>query len=245
MRGASAGSSRHRAAAGLASLLVGATAHAGRPLDTDDAAVIDRGACQLEAFANRVAPRGPGPTTGDYGLAPSCNPFGWGELAIAAGRAGVGDAGTASVGALQLKTVPVAITAQRAGFGASAALAEGFVQDRRRPASRNATVAAIVSVPLATGVQVDANAGWQHDFAPALAHRDHLLWGLAGEWTIASKTTLVAERFAVSAVTRVTRIGASYALTPWAAVDAAFARRDGARVATIGVTLLTPALTPR
>ena len=144
-------------------------------------------------------------------------------------------------GALQFKTVPVVMTAHRAGLGASATVAEGFVQGRRRPASRNATVTAIVGIPLADAWQIDANIGWQHDFAPAFADRDHLLWGLAGEWAITSKTTLVAERFAISAGPRVTRVGASYTITPWATVDAAIARRDGARVVTIGITLLTPA----
>lgn len=218
------------------------SALAGRPLDTDDAAIIPRGTCQLESFARRV---GRGDEVGprrDVGIAPSCNPFGWGELLVGAERDAIGQPGPVTYGVVQVKAVPVPVSRTQAGWGFTAAIDEGFAQGQGRPAARVGVLNGIASVPVASAVQIDANLGWIHEWAPAAnGRRDHLAWGLAGEWAISPAWTLVAERVGASRQGFRTQVGWLVAVSPRVTLDGALGRRrqpgDRAFYATLGITI--------
>ncbi|MCV2352382.1 hypothetical protein [Paucibacter sp. Y2R2-4] len=91
----------------LACLLNGiAPAHAGRPLNTDDAGVADAGSCQIESWLE-LQPRTPGPRQ-PQGLvfAPACGVApGW-ELELGYARQGQQDSPSLSQGNMGLKLAP-------------------------------------------------------------------------------------------------------------------------------------------
>ncbi len=93
----------------LAALAAG-TAHAGRPLATDDAAIVEPGACQLELwFAH-----GRGDRT--LWANPGCNPFGSTEFSLGGAHARDDDGGRVTVVAWQVKQLLRAFDARRPGF---------------------------------------------------------------------------------------------------------------------------------
>ncbi len=241
-----------RHAGGVAALVVAfaataspTVARAGRPLDTDDAAVVPRGSCQVESFARRVRAGGAAPALGDYGFAPSCDPFGWGEILLGGARAAVGDAASMKQGLIQLKAVPRSVSGSAPGWGIDLSAEEDFVKGRSRPAARLSSATAVASTPLVDKLQLDANLGRVHDWAPARQDRDHVFWGTALEWAVTPAFSLVGERTGTASRNRTTQIGLTFAATRQLTFDAALGRRalqDGnATFATVGMTFVSPA----
>lgn len=216
---------RHRLTIASLALAGSTAAEAGRPLDTDDAAVIPRHACQVETYASRVA--GPaGVRTTEAGTAPSCNPFGSGEILLGVVRGGVGDAGASSIGGIQYKGLWRPVTADAPGAGFVAAYSDDLASHADQPSSRAAYVSAIASAPITTTVQLDVNVGWLHPFdRSAPGGRDRFVWRVAGEWTVSPRWTLVGEQARTVGVDRSLRIGAVYAMTQTVALDLSGGRR--------------------
>ncbi len=231
--------------AALMPLLVDA-AHAGRPLDTDDAAIVPEGTCQLEAFARRSAAQADARDTDDFGIAPSCNPFGWGELLIGGARSGVGDLGSGTQGLLQAKAVPVMVAPDHAGWGADLSIETDRTKGTS-PSMRYSNAIAITSVPVLPRLQVDANLGWVHRWSRGVDipsdRRDHLLFGVAGEWLVSKTFSLVTERFAVTGQGHKSQLGATLAISPRIALDAAVGRQRlpnaSVRFVVVGLTLVS------
>jgi hypothetical protein len=229
-----------RAAALLSSASLPPAVLAGRPLDTDDAAVIPPGSCQIETFARRVHPDD-GARAGEYGFAPTCNPFGIGELTLAGNRYGVGPAGSVSEGGFQYKNVPVALSRSQPGFGFNVGYATDFVRGERRPVGRVGVVTLVSSVAPFDGWQFDGNVGWLRRWpSTSSSDRDHLSVGVAAEWTLSPRLTLVAERIGTTRLGHSMQAGVAFVVSPRVTLDAAAGRRyagDGrAGFATIGLT---------
>ena len=111
-------------------------AHAGRPMATDDAAVLEAGSCQLEAWTEH-APAG---NTG--WLNPSCNPFGSTEFALGvAQQRQNGDGG--ALYSWQVKHLLSEYNAQRSGF----AIATGG-QHARASGDNDIFVKGLATMPL-------------------------------------------------------------------------------------------------
>lgn len=128
----------------LAAALAAPAAMAGRPLATDDAAIVEPGACQLESWLERQ------PSERRFWLNPACNPFGRIELSFGGARVRTDAAGaTASttVTAWQLKPLLREVDDDTPGF----ALALRDERDRRVHAGTlgNTSLTGIASVPLA------------------------------------------------------------------------------------------------
>ena len=228
---------RHRLTIAVAAMVACTAAEAGRPLDTDDAAVITRHACQVETYASRVADRG-GVRTTEVGVAPSCNPFGNGEFLLGAARGGVGDAGASSIGGVQYKGLLRPVADDGPGLGFVAAYSGDLANRAGQPSSRAAYVAAIASAAVTKAFQVDANVGWLHPFDRSLpGGREHLVWRLAGEWTVSPRWTLVGEQARTVGVDRSIRIGAVYTVTQMVAFDLSAGRRCQPRCDTTFVSV--------
>ena len=201
------------------------TAEAGRPLDTDDAAVIPRGACQVETYASRVSGPG-GPRTTEAGFAPSCNPFGGGEFLLGVVRGGIGDAGASSIGGVQYKGLWRSVTADAPGVGYVAAYSDDLASHADQPSSRAAYLSVIASAPITTTLQLDVNVGWLHPFDRSTpGGRDHFVWRLAGEWAVTRRWTLVGEQTRTVGVDRSIRVGVTWAMTPKVTFDVSGGRR--------------------
>ena len=239
------GAARARAIVGLGLSIAGiGIAKAGRPLDTDDAAMLPTGACQVETFVRRFRTADgveAGDRTRDMGFAPSCNPFGWGEMLVGVGRSGIGGDASGTQAVLQFKRIPVQVTSDRPGFGYTVSLEQDYVRGLARPAARFSEINLVGSAPLFRSVQVDFNAGWIHAFPPTTRDREHLFAGLAAEWVVSPRISLVAERTTIVTVGRTAQIGATLAATPRLVFDVAVGRRDlpanRAVYVTVGLTL--------
>lgn len=163
--------------------LVALPCFAGRPLTTEDAAVLGEGRCQLEAWIDRSR-------EGTQGwLAPACN-FGANiEWQLGAARTRVAGAQHFSEAYAQAKTI---FTPDDASWGMG--LVAGLTRYPRQEGHRGwVNPYLIVPVSIAIGdAALHANAGWARD---RLARRDVTLWGLAAEVPSGERVTLVAEAF--------------------------------------------------
>ncbi len=231
-------------AASVAVSLLHAPTHAARPLDTDDAAMLPAGACQLQAFARSVREPDAGAHSRDFGFAPSCNPFGWGELLAGVERGGVGQPDPASRGVLQFKGVPRAVSAESAGWGYVIAYGEDLARHTSRDAARAVKVSGIASIRPRPEWEIDANFGWLHEWTPSIANRrGHPAWGVAVQWSASPRLTLVAERTGTRDLGRSVQVGLTFAASRYATLDIATGRtrQPGSRgsLVTIGLTLVS------
>ena len=237
---------RHRLTIGMLAAVACTAVEAGRPLDTDDAAVIPRHACQFETYASRVSGPG-GSRTTEAGIAPSCNPFGSGEFLLGVVRGGVGDAGASSIGGVQYKGLLRPVTVDAPGVGYVAAYSDDLASHAGQPSSRAAYLSAIASLPLTKVVQLDVNVGWLHPFdRSSPGGRNHVVWRVAGEWTVSPRWTLVGEQARTVGSDRSVRLGATWAATPAIAFDLSGGRRCQPRCDTTfvsaGLTWIADAL---
>lgn len=188
-------------AAAFAALLP--AAQAARPLTTDDAGIVEAGACQLETWVQHQR----GQTA--YWAVPACNPTGNLELGVGASR--VRADGTTSGGdaQLQAKTVLRPLSAEDWGL----ALAVGVVRHPAGTPHRNDLYLNLpLSVPLAgESLLMHLNAGWVRTQGAGANRRT---WGLAGEWRAFERTTLLAESFGQSSGKPFVQAGLRHTLVP-------------------------------
>lgn len=156
--------------------LLSGVAHGARPLVTDDARIVDGGACQLETWA-RLSAGG-----NEWWALPACNPTGRLELS-----AGVALLPEEPHGALDRVAVQLQGKYLLRGIGeglpALAVVAGGLLDADRVPgADRVGSAYAYVPLTVATEDErfaVHLNAGWRWDGG---ADETVGTWGVAAEW---------------------------------------------------------------
>jgi len=180
-----------------------AAAHAGRPLDTEDATILDEGWCQLDSwvFGSR--------STNRYWLVPACNPFGNLELQVGYAREQPDDARGHNDYLLQAKTLLKPLEANGWGIGlAGAAARYGGSADR----TWGYTALLIVSRSLADDrVRLHGNAGALYT---QRTRRTSGLWGIAGEFDATERVTVLGEVVGVSGEGRLAQVGGRIWLVP-------------------------------
>jgi len=174
--------------AALASFAVGLlgmgidAAHAGRPLSTDDAAILPEGACQLETWLR------PSAHLHQFNFQPACNPWGGVEWGASFTRQHAADASPQSLVGLQAKTV--FREAETGSWGAGATV--GVV--RAAGGGSTGTLRAgtlIVSAAPTAALTLHANVGaTQEGPRHAIAN-----WAAAIEYELHPRWTLVAESY--------------------------------------------------
>src|SRR5689334_9375356 len=141
---------------------------AGRPFITDDAAIVDAHACQLETYYRHHSEER------EFGAVPACNFTGNVELSIGPTRTVDGEAGSDLVG--QVKTV---LRPVRSGSW-GAALAVGV--DDRVAGPTNGVRSGYVNVPVTWSVRdslkVSVNLGAEHD---RVEHQTRATYGLLAD----------------------------------------------------------------
>jgi hypothetical protein len=183
----------------IAGLLAVATfpVHAGRPLTTDDVAVVDDKACQLESWIERSRD-----VTRAW-AAPSCN-FGAGiEWQAGFAREHADSRSYFSESYVQAKRV--FIDPQKSGWGVG--LTAGLARTVTRATHRGwEDPYATFAVTLAPGEKslVHLNVGWARDRAE---QRDSTPWGIAGERALSDRVSIVAEAFGVNRESPFLRVG--------------------------------------
>lgn len=209
------------------------TAYAARPLVTEDAAILARGYCQLETWAQH----NDGST--DYWVAPHCHAGDNWELIAALGHLG---APTDGGGQRVLKAKTVFRTLARNDWGVGLVLADQFGAGDGIDGDLALTVPLSVSL-LDNRVLVHANAGWLRRRGGPFG----ATWALAGEWNVTARTGLTLEAYGAGHAPSYLQAGARYDLVPRrVTLDAAIGNRFGLhraeRYIAIGLTITAEVL---
>ena len=186
--------------------LAAVSAQAGGHFDVDDAGTLDPGQCQYEAWWGRT---GPEPVKVLH-VGPSCRvgPF---ELGLSLDRLSVGGV-RSIVGGPQLKWN---FLGPAADAPLSAALSLGAAFDLTRGGRAGGQFVLPVTWRPAGSLQIHANLG--ADWATGTGVRTGR-GGLAAEWALDDKLSLIAERSRASGLWT-SRVGGRFSLTPLISVD--------------------------
>jgi len=215
------------AAVSLASL----TAHAGRPLTTEDAATLEDKACQVESWVDANS------TFTKAWAVPACN-FGWGiEWQAGFARARQDGVPTEfSDSYFQAKKVIVQPTEGGWGYGVIA----GLTRFPHRPSHRGwddpYLIAPVTWTP-DTKTALHLNIGWTRDRDQKI---DTTLWGVAGERQVSERVTLVGEVFGDDRTRPFARIGGRINAVKGLDFDLTYVARSGGtsadRYVSVGLT---------
>jgi hypothetical protein len=233
-----------RALAALVVASVASGAHAGRPLATDDAAIVDHGACQLELWLERD--RGSRASWAN----PGCNPFGRTEFALGGARVRGDDAHDATVTAWQVKHLLRAFDERTAGF----ALALRNERDPRvhaglPPLQGDTELKGIATWLLAgEALLLHANAGAlrQREAGDEPLRRTRAIWAAALDAELLPATRASLEGFGVGSERLRWQAGLRHALRDGLQIDFAFGAQAGrwsdSRQVNVGLVVVHPVL---
>lgn len=218
-------------------------AHAGRPMVTDDAGVMDAGACQLEAWTERARD---GNTTW---LNPGCNPFGATEFSLGAGRQRLDTEDGTQTGMLyswQVKHLLREADDERIGFAVSTG-----GQHSRASGDNEIFIKGIATAPLmGDDLLAHINLGAVRQREDQQRHYRGA-WGLALDAAVLPATRASLEAFGTSGTTssgadRNWQLGLRHELIPGrlqldTSIGSPFGRWQEGRVFSVGLVFTTPA----
>jgi hypothetical protein len=223
-----------RLLATLAGVLAATCAHAGRPLATDDASVLEAGSCHLESWLEHT------PDGRAFWAMPACSPLAGVELAIGGARSHRDGEPAATIGAWQVKTVWQQVSESQPGYG----LALGGQHVRGGAGSTE--LKGIASWPLrGDALLLHTNLGWLRARDGELDERqNHATWAVALDSALGERTRASLESLGTSGQRAAWQAGLSYALVPDriqidASVGSAFGRWRGTRSFTLGMVFTT------
>lgn len=217
-------------------VLGASVAQAGRPLATDDAGIVDVGACQLELWGEFAR------DSRSLWINPGCNPFGQTEFSLGGARVHPDDGARFHVLSGQVKHALREMTAIQTGF--AVALGGERVRTERAHAVQ---VNGIASVPLVGQSRVvHLNLGARHEREPGQA-RTRAIWGAALDVAATETVRVALESFGASGERANWQLGVRHALVADrvqldASVGSPFGRWDAERVFTVGVVIVAPVL---
>ncbi len=173
---------RLRALLGAAAAAWAFAVHAGAPLVTDDANVVDAGTCQLESWVQAMH----GVT--QYLAVPACNAFGGIELGVAAAQTHADD-GRSSQLQIQAKTVFVAHENRTFSLGAEAGAQRDTGAPHGSSAFQTYYAKGLASLYPADGLEFDLNLG----AANTLGTGTYALAGAAVQYALVDRVQLLGE----------------------------------------------------
>ncbi|MDM7322228.1 MAG: hypothetical protein P3W87_002875 [Gammaproteobacteria bacterium] len=168
--------------------LWGDAAFAARPMITDDARVVDTGACQLETWFKGQQ------GSDEYWAVPACSPTDWLEITAGAGfllKEGVlrtsGDSAL-----LQVKTLLKRLPDSGPGWGVGWVV--GSLSREHEPSDLLGSYYTYTPISLTLGEEVilHINPGWLHERNPG---RSAFTWGMGTEINLAPRLQAIAETF--------------------------------------------------
>lgn len=208
---------------------------AGRPLATDDAAIVEAGACQLEAWVERSTD-----ARGTW-LNPGCNPFGRTEFAFGGTRTRPEGESAFSTRQWQVKQLLRGFDAEKTGFAVAVGGSRVLHGEQRQHFLNG-----IATVPLAGEARVlHLNLGALRTRAEA-GDRTRASWGIAFDAGLAHATRASIETFGISGERPSWQLGLRHELIPGhvqidASIGSALGRLSEARIATFGLVFVSPA----
>jgi len=210
-------------------------AFAGRPLATDDAAVVEDGACQLESWVERAR------DSRSAWVNAGCNPLGGTEFSLGGARGREDGASAFTVQQWQIKHLLRSPEGTQPGF----ALAVGG-QRLRHERSGQTFLKGIATVPLAGHAHLlHLNLGASHARGDD-GHRARAVWALAYDTQVASGTRAAVETFGTAGERANWQVGLRHELVPGrvqidASVGSTLGRWSSTRVFTVGLVFVSPA----
>jgi len=204
----------------LVGLAMPGATHAGRPLTTDDATILEPKACQLEAWVDRSR------VATDSWAAPACNFGGHIEWQFGASRTHADGQGAFSQAYAQAKTVFISVDDNPWGVGLTAGV-QRFPLRETESGWSNPYVIVPVSFQLgAPDRLLHLNAGW---FRNSAEKRDVSLWGIAFEAPLGGiPLTAVGEVFGENSARPFYRVGGRWTqLAKNLDVDLTYVARSG------------------
>lgn len=165
-------------------LLVGvSSAHAARPMITDDARLTDAGACQVESWVHIHG------NQHEFWALPACNPGGNLELTLGGALAYDGNRSESGAAVIQLKTLFKPLETNGYGVG----LAAGYATQPGSAHSGNPYFYVPVSFSLIDDrVVLHTNLGYTREREN---QENRLTWGLGSETQLTERTWLIAESY--------------------------------------------------
>ncbi|MDQ3028169.1 MAG: hypothetical protein M3R58_16925 [Pseudomonadota bacterium] len=222
-------------------LLVALPVHAGRPLTTEDAAILAAKHCQAEAWIDR----GHAATTGWF--VPACN-FGLDtELQLGVARTRAEGEARFSEAYFQAKRVLREMTDPEPwSVGLVVGVTKRPLNETHRGWQNPYVLVPFTQLICNTPFTVHANVGWARDRE---ARRDLTLWGAALEAQVGSNLTLLTEAYGQNSEKPFVRIGGRWnAITDRLDVDLTWVTRPGGsrdeRFVSLGVSWQSGALLP-
>lgn len=219
-----------------AALLAANTAHAARPMITDDAGIVDAKACQFESWVKT------NPDSTEIWALPACNFTG--NLELTLGGALTREAGQTRTTDVQAqgKTIFKPLEANGWGMG----IAAGMVRDLRADASDWYAYVPTSFSFRDNAVVVHTNLGWLRE---GETRRNRLTWGVGTEVRLAEHTWLIAETFGQDQDQPFHQLGLRHWLVPdRIQLDATYGNRNGSgsgeRWYSVGLRLLSVPFLP-
>lgn len=218
----------------LLALLAATAAHAGRPLATEDADVLERGSCEWEGFAARTSAAGEAAVHG-WTTQVGCG-IGWHTQAALAYSRARSDGSTAEGLLLGGKTQLV----PRQDGGTGWTLAWGLAGARPSGGSfehETSYLNLVATRELDEGLTGHANLGWLRSES---GHASATTWNLALEKSVASGVDLMGEVYGDDRSEAWLGLGARWTLSERFSINGSWARQGGApnlRLWTLGFKL--------
>lgn len=212
----------------------GSAAHGARPMETDDAAIVDPKGCQLETWLQAYRGRS------EWWAFPACNPTGNLELTVGGALTREDGHTRGADGQLQGKSILRPLEPNGLGIGVSA----GTVRDSAAGARDWYTDLQASLSRADDALVVHANAGW---LRAGEARRHRVTGGIGMEAELVTGTWLIAESFTEGAGRPLHQIGLRRWVIPERIqIDATYGNRNGGgmRWFTLGLRLLSPPFLP-
>ncbi|MDR1163916.1 MAG: hypothetical protein LBM17_08805 [Candidatus Accumulibacter sp.] len=227
------------AAVGVLSFAV-SLAHAARPMNTDDARVVDSKACQLETWTKKT------PGGSEHWALPACNFTGNLEVTLG-GLRGRNEHIRDTATVFQGKTLFKSLETNGWAWG----LVFGNAHRSKSSANTGLSSERYAYIPASFSFRDDrfilhTNVGWSREKAE---RKDRMTWGVGSETRLTGSTWLIAETFGQNHGKPFYQVGLRHWLVPdRVQIDATFGDRidgiGGERWFSIGLRLLSPSFLP-
>ena len=192
---------------------------AGHPMTTDDAAIVDDKACQVESWIDRNS------ESATYWILPACNFIGNLELTVGGAWTHKASSTRNSQVVIQGKTIIKSLNANGWGLG----LVAGTLWHPKDSSKRAYGLYAYLPASFSfkdDSIMVHGNLGWNRDSADQV---NHLQWGVAAEAEVIKPLSLFAEVFGQERGHPSVQFGVWYWIVPGRMhVNAAYGNRFGA-----------------
>ena len=215
-------------------------AHAARPMNTDDANIVDEKSCQLESWIKTT------PTSRERWAIPGCNLGSEVEWSVGGNAQADDGVGKTQFWVAQAKKRWVPVGEDSMGISTTLGTMSTHPATGDRPEDKDYFVNVPVTVPLGQDRFVHLNAGWvQHQTLGV----SRPTWGVGGELPLTARWTAIAETYGEADQGTRYQLGLRvWLVSQRVQIDTTYGNQVGQpehlRWFTVGVRLLSPAFLP-